>query len=230
MEPCGSTIRERAHAQPHPRGSSATLCTQWINQVSIKTNIFLVRHGETEWNRQQRLQGQKNSPLTKKGIQQAFKVKEALERHEIHKAYVSPLQRALYTIDIILDGREIEVVRSSNLKEINLGPWEGKTREETEQSHPAEYIMFWEKQDRFALLGAETYRQLQIRVVDELNTIFSKEKNNNILVVSHWIAIKVALAYYTSTPLHQLSNIPDPENGAFLTLSCQDNNISIHGV
>lgn len=194
-----------------------------------KTSIFLVRHGQTEWNKYNRLQGQRDSPLTQVGKQQAYKVKKSLEQHTIHKAYASPLQRAKDTLDIILEGREVEVVSSCNLKEINLGPWEGKTREQTKLSHPIEYMMFWENQDRFKLPGAETYRQLQNRVVEELNTIFAKEKNKNILVVSHWIAIKVALAYFTSTPLRQLSSISDPGNGTLLTLTCLDNNLSIVG-
>jgi broad specificity phosphatase PhoE len=198
--------------------------------VSKNTNIFLVRHGQTEWNEQNRLQGQKNSPLTKIGKQQAFKVKESLDQHDIHKAYVSPLQRAQDTLDIILEGREIEVIKSDNLKEINLGPWEGKTMEETEQSHPIEFNRFWKNQDKFALPGAETFDQLQSRVVAGLNAIFAKEKSGNVLVVSHWIAIKVALAHYTSTPLQQLSNISNPKNGTFLTLTNRCNDISIHGV
>lgn len=211
----------------------------WLNSVlnnpvensSVKkTRIFLVRHGQTEWNQQDRLQGQKNSPLTEIGRQQALMAKESLEQYEIHKACVSPLQRAQDTLDIILQGREVEVVRSGKLKEINLGPWEGKTREETERSHPIEFNRFWKHPDKFALQGAETFDQLQSRVVAALNAIFMKEKGQNVLVVSHWMAIKVALAHYTSIPLQQLSSISDPENGTFLTLTSRCNSISVHGV
>ena len=76
----------------------------------LKTNIFLVRHGETEWNRQGRLQGSQNSALTPNGIQQAHQVKKSLEPYSIDFAYVSPLQRARDTIEIILKNRKLEAV------------------------------------------------------------------------------------------------------------------------
>jgi probable phosphoglycerate mutase len=108
-----------------------------------ETNIYLTRHGETEWNIEHRIQGNQNSPLTPKGIRQAHEVKESMESCSIDFAYVSPLQRARDTIDIILEDREIAPVALDNLREISLGPWEGKTREETAITHPEQHSAFW---------------------------------------------------------------------------------------
>ena len=88
--------------------------------------------------------------------------------------------------------------------------------------------MFWGEPDAFVLSGAETFQALQRRVVEGLEHIFSKGENNNILVVSHWIAIKVAIAYYTSTPLSLLSSIANLGNGTFLRLTRRGDNVSIH--
>ena len=192
-----------------------------------KTNILLVRHGQTEWNQQQRIQGHQDSALTLLGKQQAERVKHALDKFDIQQAYVSPLKRARDTIQIILKNRQLEASVLNDLKEIKLGPWEGKTRQETALSHPDEHYKFWHTPDTFALAGAETYQQLQQRMVNCLEFIFSQASNNNILVVSHWIAIKVALAFYQGTPLSQLSTIDNPDNGSFLWLSKQGKNISI---
>lgn len=82
------------------------------------TNIFLVRHGQTEWNQQNRLQGHKNSPLTENGRQQAIKTREALHNQIIDKAYVSPLQRATDTLDILLEGRPEK--RQKNLIHLSM--------------------------------------------------------------------------------------------------------------
>ncbi|WOD08938.1 histidine phosphatase family protein [Marinomonas sp. GJ51-6] len=123
------------------------------------------------------------------------------------------------TLALIIDQQNIDVVISNNLKEINLGPWEGKTKQETLLSDPQQYHYFWQEQDKFNLAGAETYQQLQDRVVSKLQAIFSKEKGKNILIVSHWIAIKAAVAYYKSTPLSDLSSLPDPKNGEYTILS-----------
>ena len=195
--------------------------------MTEQTKIILVRHGETEWNQQSRLQGHQNSPLTKNGELQALETKDALGSHVINRAYVSPLQRAQETMGIILSDRELIAIKSNNLKEIGLGPWEGKTKEETKISHPTEYDYFWNKQHEFSLSGAETYQQLQERLVSELKNIFEEEKHKTILVVTHWIAIKVVMAYFTSTPLNVLSSLPDLGNGKFITLLKEGEQISV---
>ena len=196
--------------------------------MNQETNIFLVRHGETEWNTQNRLQGNQDSPLTRNGIDQAHEARKILEHYAIDQAYVSPLKRAKDTVDIILKDSELDAVITNSLREINLGPWEGKTRGETALSHPDEYNAFWESPDLFNLPGAETFQNLQHRVVEQIDSIFAKGKNKNILVVSHWIAIKVSIAHYSLIPLTHLSNIADPVNGGFLRLSKQGKDVFVH--
>lgn len=187
--------------------------------MSAKTRIFMVRHGQTEWNQAHRLQGHKDSPLTPLGRAQATQTKLALAQYDIHKAYTSPLQRAQDTLALIIEDRNLEVGLSENLKEMHLGPWEGKTKQETQDTNPEQFAYFWNQQDKFVLAGAETYQQLQNRMVNELQAIFSKEQGKNILVVSHWLAIKAAMAYYANTPLSELSQLPDPKNGEYTLLS-----------
>ena len=91
--------------------------------MNDQTRIILARHGETLWNRQQRLQGQKDSPLTSVGREQARNIREKLESIEINAAYVSSLKRAVDTIQIILEDREVEPILVDGLMEISLGPW-----------------------------------------------------------------------------------------------------------
>jgi probable phosphoglycerate mutase len=184
-----------------------------------KTSILLVRHGETEWNRQNRVQGNLDSPLTGLGKDQANQLRQMLERVHIEQAYVSPLKRARDTLDIIIQDRPIEVGIVDDLREIKLGPWEGKTRAETALSNPAEENNFWHQPESFALPGAETFQQLQTRMVAALESIFLRASGHTVLVVSHWIAIKVALAYYKGIPLSGLSGISNPLNGSFIRLT-----------
>lgn len=195
--------------------------------MSNITTLFLVRHGETQWNVANRLQGHKNSALTDKGKHQALLSKHSLKAMNINCAYVSPLLRAKETIAILLEDKELEPVMIEGLKEINLGPWEGKTKQESKSSHPVEYNQFWYQPDEFYLQGAETYQQLQDRVVNSLKDIFAQENNKTILVVSHWISIKVAVAYFSKIPLSHLTNIPDIQNEDFITLVLKDGNICL---
>lgn len=78
--------------------------------------------------------------------------------------------------------------------------------------------------------GAETYQQLQARMTKELDAILANEQGKNILVVSHWIAIKTVIAHYTSTPISEMTNMPDLQNGKFLTLQQRDERISVEGL
>ncbi len=85
------------------------------------TQIFLVRHGQTEWNRQNRLQGHKNSPLTTTGREQVLKTRAALSHVKIDRAYASPLQRALETLEIILEGTNLKRTIVESLKRLISG-------------------------------------------------------------------------------------------------------------
>jgi len=191
------------------------------------TNIFLVRHGQTLWNLEQRWQGNQNSNLTDLGIQQANITKSKLSKQLLDKGYVSPLQRARDTIQIIVEDRNLEVEVIDDIREINLGPWEGKTQEETSISHPSEFKAFWDTPETFLLQGADTFEELQSRVVEAINHIFLHNEGKNIIVVSHWISIKVALAFYMNKPLSFLPKMPNPQNAEILCLRKIEDKITI---
>ncbi len=192
-----------------------------------KTNIFLVRHGQTVWNSQKRWQGNKNSDLTALGIEQAYQTKNIVDKYEIHNAYVSPLKRAKDTIKIILEDKDIEINVLNEIKEINLGPWEGKKQEETSLLYAREFDNFWNAPELFDLNGAETFKELQNRVIKGLNYIFTTHEGCNVLVVSHWISIKVALAYYKNLPLSFLPNIQNPKNAELLCITKSNSQIAV---
>ncbi|NQY94826.1 MAG: histidine phosphatase family protein [Campylobacteraceae bacterium] len=192
-----------------------------------QTNIFLVRHGQTTWNLEKRWQGSKNSNLTDLGIEQAQKAKKYLDTCHVDSAYVSPLQRAQDTMTILLEDKDIEAIILEDIRELNIGPWEGVTQEDTKQTDPEEFHNFWKAPDRFSLKGAETFEDLQNRVVQALNTIFDKHEGCNILLVSHWISIKVALAHFSTTPLSKLPLMSDPLNAQVLCLHKNGKEVSI---
>ena len=122
------------------------------------TNIFLVRHGETLWNTQKRWQGSQNSNLTLQGISQAQAARDILAEQLLHCAYVSPLQRAVDTIDIILKKRDLSCSIMPELSELNLGHWEGRTQQEIKISEPQQSSNFWLNPDKFQVKGAETFQ------------------------------------------------------------------------
>ena len=187
------------------------------------TKIIIARHGETEWNREHKFQGNKNSSLTEEGILQASETGRLLKNIHIDSVFSSPLLRAYNTAEIIINKRKLDIIKRDSLREIHLGPWEGKTMEDVKVSYPSEYNYFWNRPDLFKLEGAESYYDLQKRIVNEINALINDNTGKTILVVSHWIAIKTAAAYYRSVNLSKLKEMFNLPNGKFFVL-VKDNN------
>ncbi len=107
--------------------------------------LLLVRHGETNWNRDQRFQGQIDIPLNPKGEEQGKQAAEFLRNIKIDRAFSSTLQRPLQTAKIILSAHpDIEIKLLDLLKEISHGDWEGKLEAEIEAGYPGELAQ-WQK-------------------------------------------------------------------------------------
>jgi len=187
----------------------------------------LVRHGQTHWNLENRLQGQYNSPLTSLGVNQAIKVQQNLLAKNIHIAYSSPLLRAIETTTLIVEDWPIKILIRDDLAEMKLGPWQGKTVEEIKTSHPREFFIFNESPHQYQLLGAETFKDFQQRVILEIKKIFRENIGKNILVVSHGIAIRVCIAHVLQMELMEIANIAVLDNGDFFTLNYENDQIKI---
>lgn len=175
-------------------------------------NIYLIRHGETEWNTEKRLQGWKDSSLTQRGIESA----EALYHHfsdmEFRRVYSSPSMRAFKTAEIILGEREVEIIADDNLREIALGQWEGKTRAEIEQLDSDQYDHFWNAPHRYRPKDGEEFIQVQNRAMETIHNIVKENESGNILIVTHGITLKLILAYFEKRTLENLWDPPFIEN------------------
>lgn len=89
--------------------------------------IYIVRHGETQWNKEKRLQGSTDILLSEAGRDLAIKTGQALMDTHIDKIYSSPLKRAHETADLIRNGRDIELITDDRIRELNFGSFEGKS-------------------------------------------------------------------------------------------------------
>ena len=87
--------------------------------------IYLVRHGETDWNQAGLLQGQTDIALNAQGLEQAHDAAERLKKVPFEIAFCSPLIRAKRTAEIIIGDRKITLTTDERLRELNFGPWEG---------------------------------------------------------------------------------------------------------
>jgi len=192
-----------------------------------KTNIILLRHGQTHWNVQKIWQGTSESELTSLGEEQALGAKYVLDDIKVDYAYVSPLLRTIQTLNIVINNTSLEYKENSDLKEIHLGEWEGQKHEDIKISNREQSDNFFFNQDKFNVKGAETFYDLQKRVVKVLDDIFLKHEGQTVLVVSHCMSIKVALAYYCDIKMNELNKINNPKNAELIFLEKEKDVIRI---
>lgn len=179
------------------------------------TNLYLTRHGQTEWNVARRMQGQKNSPLTELGKQQAKWLSDRLNEVTIDIIISSSSGRAVQTAEIIRGNRDIAIISNDNLREISLGAWEGMSDAEVESSYLEEHNNFWHFPHLYQpVTGGETFSQVRSRVSNEVEKIISNYSGKNILIVTHATALKTLLAYFENKELKELWS------GAYMKSTC----------
>lgn len=158
----------------------------------MTTTIVLVRHGETDWNRERRFQGRADLPLNALGRAQASELALELAAEPVAAVYTSPLRRAAETAEIVGGELGVEIRTSSALMEVDVGSWSGLTVDEVEVRFPAGYRRWrasghgWE--------DGETYEELGRRVVYGLLDVAREHPSEVVLAVTHGGPIRSALA------------------------------------
>jgi len=156
----------------------------------MPTTLVLVRHGETDWNRERRFQGHADTPLNDAGREGARALADQLATEPVLALYSSPLERALETARIIGKSLGVEVAVEERLREIDVGSWQGLTRDEVEERFPDAYRRWligdggWE--------GGETSDDLDRRVLTALAEI-AAEHDGLVVAVTHGGPIRAAL-------------------------------------
>ncbi len=149
------------------------------------TRIVAVRHGETAWNVDTRIQGMLDIPLNERGRWQADRLAKALADQEIDAVYSSDLGRAAETANATAKLFGLPVIQHPGLRERRFGKFEGKTFAEITEEWP-EDAMRWRKRDpHFAPEGAETLVEFRKRISETLSEIALKHPGEHIMVVAH---------------------------------------------
>lgn len=154
------------------------------------TRIYLVRHGETEWNARGKYLGLTDLPLTLTGQFQARALSKFLADKEVEAAYSSELQRTRETLEIATAGIKIKKTALKDLNEIDFGRWEGMTYEEIESEY-GDLISNWLNDiTRFDIPGGERWNDFKSRVTQAFNGIIEENPGREVLVVAHGGVIK----------------------------------------
>jgi broad specificity phosphatase PhoE len=149
------------------------------------TTIILARHGETDWNREGRVQGHSDVPLNDVGRAQADALADALADERLDAVYASDLARAFETARIVAERQGLEVLPLPGLREKHFGTWEGLTDAEVFERFPHAVGGAWG--------DGETTDEMAERVVAALRHIAAEQQGGRVLVVTHGGPVRAVL-------------------------------------
>ena len=159
-----------------------------------------MRHGQSTWNHEHRIQGQLDPPLSDEGRRQATSLGARLAGRSFTGFYTSDLQRASETSQLIGHALGIEPVAKVELREIQLGQWEGLRTEELALRFPEAWASWSEEPDWDLVPGGEGSAAFETRVDSALDSIFNRHPEGDVLVVTHGGVIQIALHRVVGRP------------------------------
>lgn len=185
------------------------------------TEFIIIRHGETAWNADGRIQGHTDVPLTDKGLEQARLVAERLRDERIDAVYASDLQRATVTGQAIAEGRGLEVITTTLLREAYLGEWQGMTLAEVEDKFPAEFANYRRDSINNRPPGAERLESVISRCRQFLDEVTAERPNERVAVGAHGGSVRglVAVALGLGPELYRRLRL---DNGGITIIETKD--------
>jgi broad specificity phosphatase PhoE len=159
--------------------------------------LFLVRHAQSTWNLEKRVQGQKDPELSSYGKAEAQRLAKRFKGLKFVAAYSSPLERALGTARIIV-GKRRKITTDDGLIEWGLGKWEGKTMAQIRKTQGDAFRRWVRSPSKGSVPGGEPFKDFVARVKETLRSIKKRHPEGNVLVVCHGGVISA----YATTVLH----------------------------
>jgi len=157
------------------------------------TSVYLVRHGETAWNKEEIFRGRTDISLNEIGFREAELVGEYLKGKDIHVIYSSPLLRARETARRIAQVFNLKVQPLEGITDMSFGKWEGLPLKEV-QIRDGELYRQWREQPHLVTLpGGESLDEVRVRAMAALEEVIQYHKGMNIVLVSHRVINKVII-------------------------------------
>ena len=149
--------------------------------------LYIMRHGRTDWNVRQKLQGRTDIPLNDEGRAMAEKAREEYRETPLDLCYCSPLSRAEETARIVLSGRDIPIIRDDRLREMSFGAFEGIENYFTDPDFPLSALFQKPEAYTASVGGAESFEELFARTGAFLKEVVDPlmRQGKNVLIVGH---------------------------------------------
>lgn len=167
---------------------------------AMKTTMYFIRHGQTDWNNERRLQGQTDIPLNSEGLTQAHTAAGLLSDVSFKAIYSSPLTRALTTAQIIASHQGLPVQAVQAFRECNFGIFEGFRWGEIDAHPQFDALEKARNPLGYRVPGGESIQDLYDRVIPALNTIINVHPDETVAIVSHGVVMRAFLHHVHRVP------------------------------
>jgi len=157
------------------------------------TSVYLIRHGQTAWNKEEIFRGRAEVPLNEIGFREAELVGEYLKGIDIHVIYSSPLSRARETARRIAQFFNLKVQPLEGINDMSFGKWEGRPHKEVQIYDRELYQQWREKPHLVRLPGGESLDEVRIRAMAALDEVVQYHHGKNLVLVSHRVINKVMI-------------------------------------
>lgn len=187
--------------------------------------IYLARHGETQWNVERRMQGWGDSALTNLGQSQALRHGKLLSRERVSRIFASDLGRVRQTLTLVKEHCKADFRFDANLRECNMGQWEGQRVEDIQQEWQVEYGQWRQDSERFSPPDGESINDMKSRVSKVLSAVKAATESR-VAFVTHGITTRVLLDLLIGLTDQQKQQLRVP-NGVVHMVENQENSTHV---
>lgn len=159
------------------------------------TRFFLVRHGQTGWNKEARFRGRVDIELDERGVKQAEATAERLAGCEATAVFSSPLRRAVMTAEPVARRLGLEVAPLEGINDMDFGSWEGRSVDEVRERDGELFEQWRLRPDVIRIPEGETLDEVRDRAAAALDELGGRYENDTVVLVTHRVVCKVLLCY-----------------------------------
>jgi len=159
----------------------------------MMTSIYLVRHGQTAWNKEEIFRGRTDIPLDETGLKQAELAGEYFRGMEVHAIYSSPLSRAWETAQKISQIHNLKVQPLQGILDMSFGKWEGQSHRDIQKNDKEIYRQWREEPHQVRLPGGESLDEVRARSMAALEGVIRENPGKTLVLVSHRVICKVLI-------------------------------------
>ncbi|MDF2593215.1 MAG: putative phosphoglycerate mutase family protein [Clostridia bacterium] len=191
------------------------------------TMVYLVRHGETDYNKMGCYYGWTDCSLAQSGIEQSQALRKVFENIHYDVMVSSDLKRAVETANIINSPNKI--LTDKRLRELNFGQWEGKSYEEIAVEYTEHWNLWIEDFENATPTDGESLAGMYNRICDYMDEILSLYKNKSIVIVSHNGSLRIIAAYLLGLGLEKIWSFSF-DHGKYSLLEMNEGHCTIKGI